>query len=953
MRIKVAGKSSYSFLGITEQGGEIPLPLSLVQNPVQPLEAATKSYVDFMATHIDADNITGIFPLGRLPNFDGLDVYSSGMGVFTLRNTTVSPGTYTKVTVDAKGRVTAGSNITEAEVPPFSFAKLINLPTTLAGYGISDGVSLDGATLTGPLFLNNTPLLNEDAANKQYVDDTLVSSGSSAFEVGDVVMKATTTTPAGFLKTNGASVSKTSYADLWSKIGNTFRYYGTPGFGSPGNQQYFINSLQKDPLTGWTSMGPTNVTAKVETVIPVGTANVLIFQDNLKQRLGTIDGSGVISPTFGAEITPFVKKNATIVTVGNFVLAVGGRNVSNTALNTISHVNLSGVNWGTVTSVDTTTNFYRANPIVFSTRTKLYVMGGFQNTTAYSNIYSATIGNTGAAGLTTLPLGTFVQEGLLPSAVGAAGVAVTKNRVYLLGITRSTTFSGTNETIVGDIDANGNAVNWRAGPSLPTTIGNPSVVTTKNRVYVIGGTNSSGTHLNTVYSAPINQDGSLGTWTNDTEVPATGSSGISGAGAIVTSNYLYVIGGTSANSIYTKMMRVPFLGGKNNYSSENNTGYAYLTDVLPGNGRPWEYILHNSGDPGAMTEHTMAPNPLPFGSSSIGGCFLTKNRLYVMEPKSGFAGPTRMATAEIDAEGIVGPFTIMTSNFSSASVNRARFIVMKNMVIAVDQAYTYNQPPYYDTISRDIISKATINPDGTISGWTEISMSFSSTISNWLVTKNKIFQIGQYRYTSGSVYTNTSVYEVSISSNGTIGSLVSVSDKNLSVHARGGLNFTIGNNFYIRSGVNGADGWTDKGQSISVRVDEALDSWTIANTANDQTGFTQPFGSIVVGGRIYVFGQGGGSTGLVNQKLNISSPPTNFFSISTVMTPWFITSSRIYTNRTFSEGKYLKFSNFNGENDYSKYYSLEASDKDNSSTFPLPDTTDEDEANSVTSYIKY
>lgn len=951
MRIKVAGKSSYSFLGVTEQGGEIPLPLILVQNPVQPLEAATKSYVDFMATHIDADNITGIFRLGRLPNFDGLDVYSAGMGVFTLRNTTVSPGTYTKVTVDEKGRVTAGSNITEAEVPPFSFAKLFNLPTTLAGYGISDGVSLDGATLTGPLFLNNAPLVNEDAANKQYVDDTLVSSGSSAFEAGDVVMKATTITPAGFLKTNGSSVSKTSYPNLWGKIGNTFRRYGTPGFGSPGTQQYFINSLQKDPLTGWTSVGPSNVSSKIDGAVPVGTDSVLLFQENLKQRLASIDGSGVISPTFGAEITPFAKKNATAVVVGGYVLAVGGRNGSNTALATVSHVNLSGVSWGTVTATDSgTLPAAKWLPVVFATRSKLYVVGGFGSSGApTTHIFSATIGNTSLAGAT-LPLGVFTQEGDLPNTVGAAGVAVTKNKVYILGIFRNSNYPGSADTIVGDIDSNGNVVNWRAGPNLPTTIGNPSVVTTKNRVYVIGGTNSSGTHLNTVYSAPINQDGSLGTWTTDTEVPAIGSSGISGAGAIVTSNYLYVIGGTSANSVYTKMMRVPFLGGKNDYSTENNTGYSDSTDTLPGNGRPWEYILHNSSDPGTMTEHTMAPNPLPF---TVGGHFLTKNRVFIMEARIGPNGPTRMATAEIDAEGIVGPFTLMPYNFSSSSVKAAHFIVMKNMVLAVCQYYNYNLSPWYDNVPRNYISKATINPDGTISAWTEISMSFGSTMSNWLVTKNKIFQIGRYQFTGGSESKGIGVFELSVSSDARIGSLTNVSGKNLSVYAYGGLNFVIGNKFYIRGGVNGSEGLVDKGQSISIKANEVLDSWVLDNTTNDQIGFVSPSGSIVVGGRIYIFGQGPSSTGLVKSKSNISAPPVNFFSISAEMKPWFITSSRIYTNLTFSEGKYLKFANFNGENDYSKYYSFEASDRDYSSTFSLPDTTDEDEANNVTSYIKF
>lgn len=50
----------------------------------------------------------------------------------TLSNSGVTAGAYTKVTVDAKGRVTAGSN-----------------PTTLAGYGITDAAPANSPTFTG------------------------------------------------------------------------------------------------------------------------------------------------------------------------------------------------------------------------------------------------------------------------------------------------------------------------------------------------------------------------------------------------------------------------------------------------------------------------------------------------------------------------------------------------------------------------------------------------------------------------------------------------------------------------------------------------------------------------------------------------------------------------------------------------------------------------------------
>ena len=60
-------------------------------------------------------------------------------------------GTYTKVTTDAKGRVTAGEN-----------------PNTLAGYGITDAVHKSGDTLTGLVKYDST--VTED----QFDDNTLV-----------------------------------------------------------------------------------------------------------------------------------------------------------------------------------------------------------------------------------------------------------------------------------------------------------------------------------------------------------------------------------------------------------------------------------------------------------------------------------------------------------------------------------------------------------------------------------------------------------------------------------------------------------------------------------------------------------------------------------------------------------------------------------------------------------
>jgi hypothetical protein len=85
-----------------------------------------------------------------IASFDGsANVTAAG----TLAASGVTAGTYKSVTVDAKGRVTAGTN-----------------PTTLSGYGITDGLALSGGTLTGALTLSSDPSVALHATTKQYVD---------------------------------------------------------------------------------------------------------------------------------------------------------------------------------------------------------------------------------------------------------------------------------------------------------------------------------------------------------------------------------------------------------------------------------------------------------------------------------------------------------------------------------------------------------------------------------------------------------------------------------------------------------------------------------------------------------------------------------------------------------------------------------------------------------------
>ena len=88
-----------------------------------------------------------------------------------------------------------------------AFSDLTSTPTTLAGYGITDGAS-------------------ESAA------------------VGTVIYHSANTAPTGFIKANGAAISRTTYADLFAAIGTTY------GAGD-GSSTFNVPDLRGEFMRGW------------------------------------------------------------------------------------------------------------------------------------------------------------------------------------------------------------------------------------------------------------------------------------------------------------------------------------------------------------------------------------------------------------------------------------------------------------------------------------------------------------------------------------------------------------------------------------------------------------------------------------------------------------------------------------------------------------------------------
>ncbi|ASD64744.1 beta strand repeat-containing protein [Bdellovibrio bacteriovorus] len=92
------------------------------------------------AVDLGTADATGTLAAGRMPALTGDVTSSAGSVATTLANSGVTAGTYSKVTVDAKGRVTVGANIAAGDV------------TTALGY---TPVNKAGDVMTGSLGLGN------------------------------------------------------------------------------------------------------------------------------------------------------------------------------------------------------------------------------------------------------------------------------------------------------------------------------------------------------------------------------------------------------------------------------------------------------------------------------------------------------------------------------------------------------------------------------------------------------------------------------------------------------------------------------------------------------------------------------------------------------------------------------------------------------------------------------
>jgi hypothetical protein len=309
---------------------------------------------------------------------------------------------------------------------------------------------------------------------------------------------------------------------------------------NPWCQQYTFNTSTYSALGAFTALG----------TLPYGAATTngitfilksyayFIYQVGGTCWRAPIDSSGVIGTW-----TQLVDKTIPVTTIDASAYAFTTRSMVYIVMGT----DLLSATYNSDGSLNTwvlTTGLFAAGngkfPLVYNGR--IYLVGGTGGVS-----YVAPIDSSGI-------VGTFKQlANSAPVCNRGDAFIIAKNIIHRVcgGNT------GNLLNIQSTIDSNGNIGPWTTSSTQKTyAVGRAKVIATRNRVYVFSGHN--GGYTTYTQSAPINSDGTIGTWIVETPtVSCTDAPEL-----LITSSRLYAIGGA-----YSKLWQyAPFSGGLNDYS---------------------------------------------------------------------------------------------------------------------------------------------------------------------------------------------------------------------------------------------------------------------------------------------------------------------------------------------------------------------------------------------------
>ncbi len=254
----------------------------------------------------------------------------------------------------------------------------------------------------------------------------------------------------------------------------------------------------------------------------------------------------------------------------------------------------------------------------------MYVMGGYSGSSDLNTVYYASINTSTGA------LGTWTAATNLPSTMRGHSAVVYNGYMYVVGGYYSSGSTYLNSVYYTPINTSDGSLggSWTSTSTFSTIRAWQGTVTYNGYMYILGGQTTGDTYLDNVQYAPINANGSLGTWQNTTVLTQVDS----GLASVAYNGYIYVIGGDWSNNVQYAPINANgtigswistsgFTNERSGLSASVYNGYIYV-----GGGYGWptpdallsdvQYApINANGSLGTWTTTTALPTARYFGAS--------------------------------------------------------------------------------------------------------------------------------------------------------------------------------------------------------------------------------------------------------------------------------------------------------------------------------------------------
>lgn len=358
------------------------------------------------------------------------------------------------------------------------------------------------------------------------------------------------------------------------------------------------------------------------------------------------------------------------VIYNNYIYAIGG-STTNSLTGRVTTVEYASINtttgvigtWATTTALAAS----RTQAGCTAHNGRLYVVGGADPDNTYTATTRYITINTNGTLAASWTNGTSLANAMLTRGLYTHTLPNGTTNLYALGNYNST---GTNEVEYAPINTNGSIGTWTASGNVPTSANAPAFAKVGNYLYAMGGANSTytGTY-NTVQYATINTNGTVSAWSTTTSLPAQRGF----AYGVTVNGCIYSLAGYDNSIAVTNSAYYACPAANGTISTWNtapNLGTAkYNTAATSYNG--YIYIVgggtNTSGAVTAATEYTKVNNG--GGGGAAGGAWVTDSDIAVVDNRFRHATVVHNGYVYSIGGSVNGGGNITTQTVEYAAIN--------------------------------------------------------------------------------------------------------------------------------------------------------------------------------------------------------------------------------------------------------------------------------------------